>query len=48
MHKLQSARIKGYDGFLTITLSKMTKPGDGKFSAEQESGVHEYSLSGRA
>ncbi len=31
MRELQPARIKDYGGFLTITLSKTTKPGDGKF-----------------
>lgn len=31
MKKLQSAQVKSYGAFLTVTLSKKSKPGDGKF-----------------
>ncbi|WP_445669067.1 lariocidin family lasso peptide [Lysinibacillus sp. FSL W8-0992] len=31
MKKLQSAQVKKYGDFLTVTLSKKSKPGDGKF-----------------
>lgn len=29
MKKLQNAQVKSYGAFLTITLSKKSKPGDG-------------------
>ncbi|TWM12485.1 hypothetical protein CHCC15091_4172 [Bacillus licheniformis] len=31
MRKLESAQVKSYSSFLTVTLSKKSKPGDGKF-----------------
>ncbi|MDQ0723881.1 lasso peptide lariocidin [Paenibacillus sp. W4I10] len=31
MRKVQVAPLKSYGAFLTVTLSKKSKPGDGKF-----------------
>lgn len=31
MRILQAASLKNYGAFLTVTLSKKSKPGDGKF-----------------
>ncbi|WP_425321705.1 lariocidin family lasso peptide [Bacillus swezeyi] len=31
MRKLNNAKVKNYGAFLAVTLSKKSKPGDGKF-----------------
>ncbi|MGO5677279.1 lariocidin family lasso peptide [Bacillus subtilis] len=31
MRKLEAAKVKSYGAFLSVTLSKKSKPGDGKF-----------------
>lgn len=38
MNKLQSAQVKNYGDFLAVTLSKKSKPGDGKFGRGRKGG----------